>query len=100
MSVNANTTTTLSPEYLNAYRGTGLLAVAIFFIPLLLIFVGLRFYCRHLTRTKWGVDDYLVLASLFCQIGASVIAICKQISKVTLCGVNQSILCRWCGVHR
>ena len=70
---------TLTPEYIEAYSGGQLIAVAIAFIPILLFFVGLRFYARHLSKTARGLDDWIVLASLIIQIGASAVAICKFI---------------------
>lgn len=76
-----NATEPLSPEYIAAYRGHELVAVAVAFIPILVVMVGLRFYCRALTRSGWGLDDYLVILALFCQIGSSVLSICKTHSK-------------------
>jgi hypothetical protein len=66
----------LSPHYISEYSGGQLIAVAVAFVPIILIFVSLRFYSRRLTNTKWGLDDYLVLTSLVIQIGASALAIC------------------------
>ena len=67
----------LSPEYIAEYSGGQLVAVAIAFIPILLSFVSLRFYSRRLSKTTYGLDDYLVLVSLIVQIGASAVAICE-----------------------
>ena len=77
----SNTTEPLSPEFITAYRGNELIAAAVAFIPVIVIAVGLRFYCRSLSRAEWGADDYLVLVSLFCQIGSSVLSICKKHPK-------------------
>lgn len=74
----SNSTEELSPEFIAAYKGDQLVAVAVAFIPVLLIVVGLRFYCRHLSPSKFGADDYLVLLALFCQIGSSILSICKK----------------------
>lgn len=43
---------TLSVEYLTAYTGGRLVAVAVAVIPIILIFVLLRFYARYLGKTR------------------------------------------------
>ncbi|CAG8955434.1 hypothetical protein HYFRA_00010299, partial [Hymenoscyphus fraxineus] len=72
----SNATEPLSLEYINAYKGDQLVAVAVAFIPVLFIVVALRFYCRHLSPSKFGADDFFVLLALFCQIGSSILSIC------------------------
>lgn len=79
----------LSEAYLTAYNGDVLIAVTVFFLPLIYLAVGLRFYCHHLNKVKWGVDDYLVLVSLFLQTGAATINFCKrQHASLLNFGVN------------
>jgi len=73
----SNTTGPLSPDFIAAYRGDELIAVSAVFIPIILGAVCLRFYCRSLSGSGWGADDYLVLLALFCQVGSSVLSICK-----------------------
>jgi len=67
----------LSPEYIEEYSGGRLVALAASLIVIITFFVSLRFYARWLSKTKWGLDDYLVLLSLALLIGASGLAICK-----------------------
>ena len=69
---------TLTPEYIAEYSGGQLVTVAIAFIPILLLFVALRFYSRYLIKAPHGLDDYLVLVSLVFQIGASAVALCES----------------------
>lgn len=76
MSNNTTTTTPPSPDLVNEYLGYETLGAAVAFIPILTAAVGLRMYCRHLSRSGWEADDYLVLLSYICQIGASIIGIC------------------------
>ncbi|TVY19761.1 hypothetical protein LARI1_G002597 [Lachnellula arida] len=76
MSNNSTTTTPPSPDLANQYLGYETLGTAVAFIPILTAAVGLRMYCRHLSRSGWEADDYLVLLSYICQIGASIIGIC------------------------
>ncbi|KAL8898239.1 MAG: hypothetical protein Q9207_006803 [Kuettlingeria erythrocarpa] len=57
-----------SPEYLREYSGGTLIAVAIAFIVLDLLFVGLRELARHRTKATWGWDDYLILPALVVNI--------------------------------
>lgn len=59
--IMSNKTEPLSPEFIAAYRGNELVAVSIAFIPIILIAVCLRFYCRSLSKSGWGSDDYLVV---------------------------------------
>lgn len=61
-----------SPEYLREYSGGTLIAVAIVFIVLGLLFVGLRELARHRTKAAWGWDDYLVVPALVVNIGLCV----------------------------
>lgn len=79
----------LSPEYVSAYSGKQLIAVAVAFVPIILIFVSLRFYSRHLSGTKWGLDDYLILASVILQIGDSAATICTKRSLLLASGLPQ-----------
>ena len=47
------------------------------FTPLEIVLVGLRFYARSLTASKFGLDDWLVLTALLGQFVAGGIAIGK-----------------------
>ncbi|KAK2598905.1 hypothetical protein QQS21_005647 [Conoideocrella luteorostrata] len=68
-------TAPLPPEIFNDYNGDRLEGLAIAFIPILLCFVGLRFWSRHLSATKLGLDDVLVVVSTVLQLGESALAI-------------------------
>ncbi|KAI4095109.1 MAG: hypothetical protein LQ344_001760 [Seirophora lacunosa] len=49
------------------YSGYKLIAVAIVFIVIEGLLVALRFLSRHVARTPWGLDDFLIMPSLlFC----------------------------------
>lgn len=67
----------LSPEYLAADIGDRLTGVASAMLPIVLLFLGLRFYSRHLTRTPWGLDDALAIISGLISVGLSALAICQ-----------------------
>lgn len=75
----------LPPQYLEAYIGHELVAVAAMFIVLDIICVTLRIFARHLSKARPGPDDYLVVPSLiFC---VAVCAIC--ITMVEIGGVGR-----------
>ena len=64
----------LPPQYLEAYVGYELFAVAIVFIVVDIICVALRICARYLSKARAGLDDYFVIPSLiFC---IAVCAIC------------------------
>lgn len=65
-----------SPEYLTEDIGYRLVGVASAMLPIVLIFLALRFYSRYLTRTPWGLDDTLAVVSGFISVGLSTLAIC------------------------
>lgn len=68
----------LSPEYIAEYSGGKLIALSISLIVIIVFFVSLRFYSRWLSKTKYGLDDYLVLLSLVLLVGESGLAICEH----------------------
>lgn len=45
------------------------------FLPFVLLFVALRFYCRYKSRVNWGFDDVLVGFAAVGQIGLAAICI-------------------------
>ncbi len=61
-----------SSEYLREYSGDALVAVAVVFIVLDLLFVGLRELARYRTKAAWGWDDYLIFPALIVNIGLCV----------------------------
>ena len=63
------TTSDLPPSYIYEYRGAKLIAVAVAFIPLEILLVGLRYYSRYVHKGAKGLDDILVaLALVFCLV--------------------------------
>lgn len=68
---------TYSEEYLKADIGYRLTGVAIAMLPIVVVFLSLRFYSRYLTRTPWGLDDSLAAMSGFISVGLSALAICE-----------------------
>jgi hypothetical protein len=58
----------------DAYIGNILQGVAIAFIVLAVVFVGLRYVSRYLKGMGLGLDDFLVLPAL--------------IFNITLCGIS------------
>ena len=65
----------LSPDYIAEYSGQKLIGVSVAFLPLIIIFVALRLYARHLAKAPWGLDDYLVGVSLIVQIVLHILGI-------------------------
>ncbi|TEY39884.1 hypothetical protein BOTCAL_0448g00100 [Botryotinia calthae] len=66
----------LSTEFLREYSGDQLMAVAITFIPINVLFVSMRFFARSLKKAPLGLDDILVIPSLILCLTLSVLAIC------------------------
>ena len=56
-------------EYLNEYHGKPIKVVAILFIVLDTVFVGLRFLSRQLQTAKYGWDDYLIIPAWLSAVG-------------------------------
>lgn len=67
----------LPPQYLEAYIGHELVAVAAMFIVLDIICVTLRIFARHLSKARPGPDDYLVVPSLIFCVAVCAICISK-----------------------
>jgi cytochrome bd-type quinol oxidase subunit 2 len=51
------------------------IAFSAVFLPFVLLFVALRFYCRHTSRANWGFDDVLVAIAAVGQIALAAICI-------------------------
>ena len=69
------TASELPPSVLYEYTGHKLIAVAIAFIPLEIIFVGARYYARSMHKTTLGVDDILVAPALLMCITLDILGI-------------------------
>lgn len=66
---------THTPEYLAQDVGPTLVATASIFIFLSTLFVGLRYYARYLTRTRFGAEDVIVPFAWLAEVGLCVTAI-------------------------
>ena len=64
-----------SPTSNQEYCGNKLVTISIVFIILNTIFVILRFYARSITKTAYGWDDYLIIASFISNISLCVVSI-------------------------
>ena len=51
------------PGYLQEYNGNTVIAYSIVFFILQCLFLGLRFWSRHLAKVPWGWDDSFMVAS-------------------------------------
>lgn len=45
-----------------------------------IIFVGMRFYTRHLKKAGFKWDDWLILTCLLTMLGTDILAICGSYS--------------------
>ena len=68
-------------EYSDEYIGHILVIVAILFIVLEGIFVGLRFISRHLAKTTWGLDDTFIIPSLLFCWGIAILSLGRFIAS-------------------
>lgn len=57
------------PGYFEQNISATLVAISAVFIALDIIFVGLRFYSRRLSKTPWGWDDTLMCPALVFNLG-------------------------------
>ena len=65
----------LFSSYFYEYTGSKLIAVAITFIALDIIFVGLRYYARSMHKTAIGLDDIFVAPALILCLTVDVLSI-------------------------
>lgn len=57
------------------YSGAKLVIFTAIFVPILIVCVVLRYLTRYLIRGPWGLDDWVVLASLMLQLSMAGVAI-------------------------
>jgi hypothetical protein len=67
--------TQYSPEYLAEDNGPTIIATASLMIILCTVFVGLRYYARYLTSTKFGAEDIIIPFALLAELGLCVVGI-------------------------
>jgi hypothetical protein len=68
----------LSPEYLAADQSHKILVVAILFIVLEVLFIGIYFTSRLTTKLLHSVDTYLMIPAFLTCISHPIIALCKS----------------------
>lgn len=69
---------TLTPEYLAEDIGPTVIATASVFIFFSTFFVGLRYYARYLTGTKFGAEDIIIPFAWVSEIGLCITGIRKH----------------------
>ena len=57
-------------------------ACAIAWSVIEVITVAIKFFSKYITKTRNGVDDWLVLPALLCSLGANSAIICKTIEPL------------------
>ena len=67
----------LPPGYLEQYRGDQLLIFAAAMIPIQIIVVALRWIARRYSKLRFGTEEILIIVTLLCGIGMSVVSICR-----------------------
>lgn len=72
------------PGYMKADIGERVIAVSVAFIPICLLFAGLRFYSQWLRQAPKGFDDLFVVISVLMLIGWSIIGICSSRCRIFL----------------
>ncbi|KAI4180910.1 MAG: hypothetical protein L6R41_006944 [Letrouitia leprolyta] len=81
------------------YNGYKLTSVAILFIVLEAIFVASRFFARHVARTPWGLDDFLILPSLLFCWGIAILSLGEFYIRVAKTVINpRKVMVYACGV--
>ncbi|KAF2105450.1 hypothetical protein BDV96DRAFT_638820 [Lophiotrema nucula] len=63
MSEHSTFQQSFPPGYLEEYNGHTVIAYSIVFLILQCLFLGLRFWSRHLAKVPWGWDDGFMVAS-------------------------------------
>ncbi|KAL5371436.1 hypothetical protein PMIN06_012881 [Paraphaeosphaeria minitans] len=64
-----------SPQYLAEDRGPTIIATASLMIIFCTVFVGLRYYARYLTLTKFGAEDVIIPFALLAEVGLCTVGI-------------------------
>lgn len=65
----------LDVEELDDYSGNKAVAIAVIFLVLASVFLGLRFYAKRLMRSRSGWDDLLLVGAYVCNAGLCVVII-------------------------
>jgi len=64
-----------SPQYLAEDNGPTIIATASLMIIFSTVFVGLRYYARYLTTTKFGAEDIIIPFAWLAEIGLCIVGI-------------------------
>jgi hypothetical protein len=84
----STTTNQPSSEYLAQDIGPTIIATASLLIILSTLFVGLRYYARHLAQTKFGIEDLIIPLAWLSEVGLCITGIgtsqSRSISKLLL----------------
>ncbi|KAF1980436.1 hypothetical protein BU23DRAFT_445056 [Bimuria novae-zelandiae CBS 107.79] len=67
--------TTVTPEYLAEDIGPSIIATASLTIAFTTVFVALRYYARHLSQTRFGVEDVIIPFAWLAEVGLCIIGI-------------------------
>jgi hypothetical protein len=67
--------TQYSLEYLAEDNGPTIIATASLMIIFCTGFVGLRYYARYLTSTRFGAEDIIIPFALLAEVGLCVVGI-------------------------
>ena len=73
----------MSTQQSDDHIGNKLTTLAICFIVIEAVLVALRFLARHITKTSWGLDDFLILPALLCCWGVCIHSIGKVKDSAT-----------------
>ena len=73
----ASPTSAFPPGYAEEDISARVIAVGVTFIVLEIAIAALRFTARAVCKTKWGLDDYLIIPALGFSLGMCTIAISK-----------------------
>ena len=64
-------------EYLAEDIGPSVIATSIIMMIICTVFVGLRYYARHITSTKFGAEDVIIPFAWLAEIGQGIVAISR-----------------------
>jgi hypothetical protein len=79
-----------SSEYLAQDIGPTIIATASVLIILSTLFVGLRYYARHLAQTKFGIEDLIIPFAWLAEIGLCITGISTLWSRFYIEAVTKT----------
>ncbi|KAJ6021167.1 hypothetical protein N7540_006671 [Penicillium herquei] len=72
----------ISPERMGEYCGDSLRNVAIAFLVLETVAIGLRFISLHLSRKRFGIDDILAISAYICCLGTIILTFVFKVNSL------------------